>query len=274
MVAKKRRQSDIDEAKYERMLREGRGQGAGATYRPWCHVDEGRSLGRCHRTASHLTGYRIHHLRSNLEYFAYLEYWWDEAVEDIREHYPLLPLARTLAIAQALGIRHPRNPRTAFWIPQTVDFFVVSRHGLQAAAIMEDAAWKSRRIRQRFDIAETYLAAEGVPLTPRFASQLRTQRSLNLMWIYDGRPALLDTPILECGHPMVGEILHAVSQSKGLPSQAFAQAMDRDQRAAPGTALHLIRRLLAEHILATNVDGSDISRGCLLSLGQKWHGHF
>jgi hypothetical protein len=273
-MATRRRQSDIDENKYRRMLREARGQGTGAAYRPWKRVDEGTSLGRCHRTASSKTGYRIHHLRSNLEYFAYLEYWWDEAVEDIREHYPLLPLQRTLDIARALGVRHPRNPRTAFWIPQTIDFLVTTREGFRAAAVMEDADWHRPRTRQTSDIAQAFLAEEGIALEIVLASQLRTQRSRNLIWIYDARAAQMDPPILLSDTPMVGDMLRVVARTTGVSSRELARRMDGDWHAPVGTALALIRRLLAERILVTDINLVDISRGCMLALGAKWYEHF
>lgn len=84
----KKSRFDMTHAKFARFLEERRGQGAGASYRPWIQINDLSSKGRVHRTASDLTGFRTHHLLSDNELFAYVNAWWRPEVIDIREQYP------------------------------------------------------------------------------------------------------------------------------------------------------------------------------------------
>ena len=70
------------------LISEGRGQGAGANYKPWLLVHQERSDCTSLRYYLPLTG-RVHHLltRANINYFFDLSY--DDTVTDIREYYAL-----------------------------------------------------------------------------------------------------------------------------------------------------------------------------------------
>lgn len=111
------------EAVIAKRLREGRGQGRKADYKPWLDVQQVPSLGLSERIKGWKSN-RVHHLFSQLEvnYFYALE--WSETVMDIREQYPLLPLDETLDIAQACGFTHPTAPRTTQPIVMTTDFLL------------------------------------------------------------------------------------------------------------------------------------------------------
>ena len=84
-----------NEEKYNRFIKEGKGQGIGKEYKPWIDIQSFPSAGRVSRVFSWKTG-RIHHLLSDLQtrYFYMLE--WEDTVIDIREHYPLLDVEGTI----------------------------------------------------------------------------------------------------------------------------------------------------------------------------------
>src|SRR5262245_57707894 len=105
----------------EKRLKEGFGQGRGKTYKPWLVVQSFSSLGYVNRVLGWKTG-REHHLMSEIElnFFFILE--WSTRVVDIREQFPLLPVEETMAIAQALRIRHPTDTRTKQPLVLTTDF--------------------------------------------------------------------------------------------------------------------------------------------------------
>ncbi|AQT84734.1 Transposon Tn7 transposition protein TnsA [Paenibacillus larvae subsp. larvae] len=54
---------------------------------------------------------------------------WSEEVIDIREQFPLLPLEKTMFIAEKLGIRHPIDPKTKHPIVMTTDMLLTVRKG-------------------------------------------------------------------------------------------------------------------------------------------------
>lgn len=68
---------------------------------------------------------RVYHFMSTIElkYFYILE--WSRAVTDIIEQFPL-ELEETIKIAEELGIKHPRDNKSAFPIVLTTDFFITA----------------------------------------------------------------------------------------------------------------------------------------------------
>jgi hypothetical protein len=73
----------------ERYLKEGRGQGTGADYKPWRNTYEFSSKGRVTRIYGNTTR-RIHQLHSDNQYRAFLIFEFQSRVTDIRESYPQL----------------------------------------------------------------------------------------------------------------------------------------------------------------------------------------
>ncbi|WP_311080106.1 TnsA endonuclease N-terminal domain-containing protein [Paenibacillus polymyxa] len=49
---------------------------------------------------------------------------WSEQVIDIREQFPLIPLDKTLYIAQKLGIKHSTDPKNKLPIIMTTDMLL------------------------------------------------------------------------------------------------------------------------------------------------------
>lgn len=109
--------------KYEKWLKEGRGQGEGKDYKPWLTIQDVPSQGRCTRIRGIKTG-RQHDLFSDneLNYFCILEY--SDEVIDIREQFPLLNIEETMHIADELGIKHHIDPQTKEPIVITTDFVI------------------------------------------------------------------------------------------------------------------------------------------------------
>ncbi len=107
----------------ENRVRQGRGRGEGAEYKPWLYVHDVASRGRSSRI---LSGGRVVHTLSDWETAAYRDFQWDPAVECIQEQYPL-PLDDTLRIAADMKIKHPADPRSRNPVPVTTDLVVTKR---------------------------------------------------------------------------------------------------------------------------------------------------
>jgi hypothetical protein len=124
----------MTQALIEQRIREGRGQGRGADYKPWLMIRDVPSLGLSERIRGWKSA-RVHHLLSQLEvnYFYTLE--WSTVVTDIREQYPLLPLSETKLIAKHCGISHPTSPKTSQPIVMTTDFLITVRQGMGVAEV-------------------------------------------------------------------------------------------------------------------------------------------
>ncbi|WP_196159505.1 TnsA endonuclease C-terminal domain-containing protein [Reinekea sp. G2M2-21] len=102
-----RKQYWNSEAKNQSWIKEGRGRGAGAEYKPWLTIRDVPSKGRSHRVFGHLTQ-RIHHLLSDLELATYFLLQWRRSTSDIREQFPL-DRDTTREICRRLGIAHPNE---------------------------------------------------------------------------------------------------------------------------------------------------------------------
>ncbi len=156
-MAKRRRETT--ERSIRKRLKEGRGQGSGAEYKPWLHIQDVPSQGLAHRVKGWKTG-RVHHLLSKLElsYFYVLE--WSSLVVDIREQYPLLPLEETVALAEQCGVRHPTDPKSQESIVMTTDFLITlpgeSRPVEQARTVKQAQELLGKRTQEKLEIERRF----------------------------------------------------------------------------------------------------------------------
>lgn len=153
-MAKRKRSSSID-----RKLKEGLGQGIGIDYKPWITIQDVPSLGRSTR----LKGIKVprqHEFLSDLErnYFYLLEY--SDLIIDIREQFPLLPVAETIVIANELGLKHPTNPKTGEPAEMTTDFLVTINNNGQSQHLARTLKYKDElmdeRVLEKFEIERIY----------------------------------------------------------------------------------------------------------------------
>lgn len=153
-MSKRKRSSQI-----EKWIKEGRGAGIGADYKPWIRIQDVSSLGRSHRFTGVKTK-RQHEFLSDLErdYFYLSEY--SEFTIDIREQFPLLPLEETIVIADELGLKHPTDDKTNELVVMSTDFLLTVDKGeglveLARTIKMKDELLKERVI-EKFEIERVY----------------------------------------------------------------------------------------------------------------------
>ena len=153
-------------------LRQGRGKGEGAEYKPWIRVRELGSIG----TSSHIVDWKhgrtIETLSRNETYWYYI-LRWDDNVYDIREQYPL-DREKTERIAELLGVKHPlsydKNER------MTTDFLVtyvneVGKRYYRAYSVKDNVEQiagdihdpKVRRQVELQTIEKAYWSLQGIP---------------------------------------------------------------------------------------------------------------
>ncbi len=206
----------VTHATLKRYRREGRGEGYGATYVPAIKVSRGDfpSRGRSH-IQNNLDLGRQHHLLSDLESGIRLSAsWMSMEVVDLREQFPLgveahehplcllepdldadLPASSgTLAIARALGIRHPWYSNAGEPKPLTTDLLLTVRTSPTSAqrpialtgkytSELEGSDRRSQRRYELLEIERRYWRELGVPwsiITEKFVPKIVYQ---NLIWI-------------------------------------------------------------------------------------------
>jgi hypothetical protein len=101
-------------------IKQKRGQGTGADYNPWIHIQEVSSLGTKEIFNDWKTGRQMHLLSQNEVRWYYILRWNDDVL-DIREQFPL-ELEKTLDLAEAMGVKHPKNRHTHMTTDMLVTF--------------------------------------------------------------------------------------------------------------------------------------------------------
>jgi hypothetical protein len=243
-VGMARSRYDWTEGRIKRYQKEGRGSGSGASYKPWLTIEDVPSLGRVHRIPLERTG-RTHHLLSDIEYYAFLNSAFDNAVVDIREQFPL-DRSETRAIAAALEVKHPRH--SGIPIVMTTDILETRVNSgtilHRAIAVKPREELGDARVVEKLEIERIYWQRRNVSWLIRSDLDLRTTRSFNLEWMYqyvtsgdidpDDEGAVLDR--LE-----VAMKLHSYR-----PLCEMCTWLDRELGfEEAGTSLQIVRRLLA-----------------------------
>lgn len=234
----------------ERRIREGRGSGSGADYKPWLVIQDFSSLGRAHRMKGWKHG-RVHHLFSDLERNVFLHYLYPRSVTDIREQFPLLPVEETVEIAREMGVRHPTDPRTKHPIVMTTDLLVSARQGLlgtyQPLTVKYFNDLQKTRTLEKLEIERRYWAAAGRNLGLKIVTekQISSEFVSNMLWMH---------PFYWHGelHPLTKrEVLKVACLATEyvlndpFPLRTVAQRTDRALHLKAGTSLLVIRHLLA-----------------------------
>ncbi|MFT5872448.1 MAG: hypothetical protein ACI8WT_001379 [Clostridium sp.] len=160
-----KRKRGFTREKYEKWIKEGRGQGEGADYKPWLLIQDVPSKGKCSRILGIKTK-RQHELFSDNEANYFYSIDFSEPVIDIREQFPLLPIEDTIGIAQELGIKHPTDPKSQEVIVITTDFLIstVDENGkrLLARTVKQHEDLNSERQMEKFEIERRYWLHKGI----------------------------------------------------------------------------------------------------------------
>ncbi len=238
----------MTEEKIARWIKEGRGQGEGRNYRPWFEIQDVPSSGRESRVGGWKTG-RTHHLLSKLEasYFRVLDL--SPAVLDIREQYPLLPREETIAIAERLGIAHPRFGDV--YLVLTSDVLISARIGLAdkrfARTVKMSSELPSDRVMEIFEIERIYWETRGVDWGIVTERDLPPGLRANAEWLHDYLPitdhvALDESQFLDIARLLTEQVIRGDS-----PLNQATWQCDKRLGLKLGDCL-----AIAYHLIATN----------------------
>ncbi len=249
-----KRRFGFDDAKKARFEREGRGTGSGTFYQPWLTVHDLSSSGRSARMLGRHNR-RIHHLFSDIERGAFLEYDWRDDVQDIREQFPL-DRGLTRAIAFEMGVRHPRDPRSGTDIVMTTDFLVDMTNGCRAVSCKLGSDLTNPRTLEKVEIERRYWDRLG----RRFGiwTELSTTktRTHNLAFLHEYMDAD-EWRWCAPGHWTVRSLIFIdlLAQSDlRMPFEAFAAAFERVGGFASGDAMATLRYLACRKRVTFDLD--------------------
>lgn len=256
--------TDTPEARYARLvadrIRDGRGRGTGAGYRPWLDVRQkgldSNSWRPCGKNG------RTYHLLSNIEFavFAILDRL--QHTKDIREQFPLLPLATTQSIAADLGRPHPRacpfqdkgGPKVD--IVMTTDLLVDMEDlpgfpanvaiSVKRAGALEDTPIKVANLLAKAEIERRYWRERETPFILITDADLPavTVENADLLQRYT---TLAGVELPAPADELIDHLFDRVSAASGLPVREHGALFDKAMGLRRGTGTNLIWHSLATH---------------------------
>ena len=245
-MAKRKRRSNkkSDEKKHK----EGRGLGNLDKYTPWLTIQDVASKGLATRIKGIKTG-RVHHLLSRLELYCFYCLDWSERVLDIREQYPL-DRQETIAIAETLGIKHPRVPVTGDQVVMTTDFLVTlqghpTRLETAISVKYSNDLTKSRTM-EKFEIERFYWERRGVKWSIFTERNVNRTLTRNIEWIHSFLdPGWLLNFIPSVLFADVQSFLAGSLFNSKIPLRRVTDAADEKFDLAPGVSMLIVRHLIA-----------------------------
>jgi len=247
----------IDEKKIARFLKEGRGQGHGANYRPWLTVQDVSSHGRSTRIHSFKTD-REHHLLSDIETAIFLLLDWSDAVIDIRECFPL-GRDETRRIASDMGVQHPTDRNTGVEIVMTTDFVVDIQMNNESKLLARSAKpadqLSDQRTIEKQEIERRYWASRTSDWGLITNIDLPTQRVKNLDWLHEMQSLeFMTEPYSGYWQDRCNRFLECLRKTKGIAIKRFFQELESTQGFRTGEGLTILRHLAANKIITFDLD--------------------
>ena len=237
---------------YRKRLKEGRGQGELASYKPWLTIHDLASKGYATRIYSQKTG-RIHHLLSHNELYYFCLLDWSPNVKDIREQFPMR-LTETLEISSAAGIRHPWDNRSHFPYVMTTDFLITTENGLIARTVKEKQELSDLRILEKFEIERRYWASCGISWKIVTEDQIDITKAKNILWLKAGKPEE-KWFAEECLMKECEEIFCGLYHRKEIPFSEILDLVEGYAGTRPGAGMAVFKAL----VLSGRI-GIDMSR--------------
>jgi hypothetical protein len=167
---------------YRRYIREGRGQGAGADYKPWLTVRDFPSLGVVSRVKGQTTG-RLYHLMSTNETNLFYSLDWSDDVLDIREQYPLSDLSDAIGIAERAQIRYPYDNKSGFPYVMTSDFYVETTSGAVVLSVKPVSELDKPRVLEKLEIERRYWKTRNIKWELITELEINPTKARNIEWL-------------------------------------------------------------------------------------------
>ncbi|MFE8702882.1 TnsA endonuclease C-terminal domain-containing protein [Cytobacillus sp. FJAT-54145] len=183
-----KRNQSWNENKFNRFIKERRGQGEGKEYKPWLNIQDFPSMGRVSRILGWKSG-RVHHLFSDLQarYFYMLE--WQDAVVDIREHFPLLDLEETIQQKADLNFKLFTDRESGYPYTLSTNFLITVKRadGVNlhlARSIKMASELEKKKTLERLEIERRYWMEKGIDWGVVTQKEISNSLAKNIEWVH------------------------------------------------------------------------------------------
>jgi hypothetical protein len=243
-----RKKYEWNQNKFEKFIKEGRGQGYCKDYKPWITTQEVPSIGRRSRIAGWKSG-RLHHFLSDRESdYAYILDWADNVV-DIREQFPLIDLEIAQTIASDMGVRYPSDRDSNFPYVLTTDFLITitvdGKNKDIARTIKYSKDLDRQPVIEKFEIERRYWTARGIDWGIVTENEIPRTLAANLQ-LYHPDYYLEPTEQIELPQMYwVANLLKEKLYSSKESVLNITTGLDKDMQIEIGTCLRIFRHLVA-----------------------------
>lgn len=257
-----RTKQEWTQAKFERYMQEGRGQGHGKNYQPWIKIQDFPSKGRVSRPPGWKTN-REHHLFSDHEKRLFYLFEWSDNIVDIREQFPLLDLDLAVNIATDMGIEYPKDVNNNTPYVLTTDFMLSVKQGKQIVEkartfkLVKDLGTKF--VAEKFELEKRYYAAKGIDWGIITEKEIPIFLVKNIEWIHSSYKleAIAEINVDELHN--IANILKSKLQESDSSINTITNCLDKEMNLEVGTSLYLFKHLLANKKIIMDMQTSTVS---------------
>lgn len=246
-----KRRQPTTAATIARRIKEGRGKGHFAEYKPWLTIHDVPSHGVVTRVLGWKSGRLHHYLSEHFELAHHYQIEWAMDVIDIREQYPLLPLEKTLFIAQKLGIRHPIDPKTKHPIVMTTDMLLTVRSGGQHSFIahsIKPSAKLNRRVLEKLQIEKYYFEDLNIEWKLITENQINYDLVKNVGWLHSAKTldetTYLNNELVTKMEPVLYKSITKLDK----PLAKITLKIDEKMGLPMGSSMNVVRYLIANRL--------------------------
>ncbi|TFB21476.1 heteromeric transposase endonuclease subunit TnsA [Filobacillus milosensis] len=244
-----KRNQSWNEDKYNRFVKEGRGQGAGKEYKPWLSIQDFPSMGRVSRILGWKSG-RVHHLFSDLQarYFYMLE--WQDTVVDIREHFPLLDLEDTIQQKSDLNFKLFTDKESGYPYTLSTNFLITINRAdgvnvLLARTIKMASELEKKKALERLEIERRYWSEKGIDWGVITQKEISNVFAKNIEWVHSclysyAERGFIRDELIYLGNALIERLIDAKHSIRKITAD-----FDKEFNYDSGTGLFVFKFLIA-----------------------------
>jgi hypothetical protein len=246
MASKKK---GFTEAQFAKWIKEGRGHGNHAEYKPWLTVRDLPSLGRVHRVFGHKSQ-RTHHLLSDLELSVFLMLEWHNEITQIREQFPL-ERDTSRQLANAAGIKHPSVAGVDQYMSS--DFLADSVNDDEPRFVLQAkyaSALQDPRTVEKLELERRYWHKKDLPWYLITENNVPAVVTKNINWLYQVQR---EEENMELALQQIEFYAHHFEKNPNKTIIVMCKELDAAYDLPLGESLYEIRRLLAKRYFTFNI---------------------
>lgn len=224
---------EFTQAKLERYMKEGRGQGRGKNYHPWNKIQDFPSKGRVSRPPGWKTN-REHHLFSDHQRRLFYLFEWSDSIIDIREQFPLIDLDLAVNIATEMGIEYPKYANNDTPYVFTTDFMLSVKQGdktvekARTFKLLKDLGTKS--VAEQLELERRYYAAKGIDWGIITEQEIPMLLVKNVEWVHSSYKLEATTDMNVDELHDVANILKSRLQESDLTINKITKNLDKEMK--------------------------------------------